>query len=335
MFLALMAMRRLHPERKAVVLPAWCCPSVAQAVIQAGLRPVLADLDAGSLAYSEESLAGSVTPDTLAVLLVHFFGLPVPAPALPQPPPFFLRDCAQDFLFRRDRDHDLPTFYSFGRGKSLNGGHGGALCLPPGSPLLAPGREILEGFPPASNPLPKLLLINWLSHPLAFGALSRLSFLRIGETRWESPLAFTRMHPDFHRLAGPLLDALEENLPAYGALIGEYAGLAAASQGSASVPGPGYAAGKAPIRFPLLISDPALRARFMDGMNAAFGGVTGQYPELLPKLPGAPALDPGGPYAGSERIAKRIVTLPVTSWLRQDRGAFLALARKLLSGAHG
>jgi hypothetical protein len=376
MHLALLGMKRLRPGKSEVVIPAWCCPSVAQAVLQAELVPVLADLDPDTFAYSAASLRDVVTERTLAVLLVHFFGIRVPVPDLRFPPaapapitpsdpvdpspaaapaPFFLRDCAQDFFFRRDAGADHPTFYSFGRGKSLNGGHGGALCLPPGSPLLAPCREALAGFPAEGNPLPKALLINLLSHPLLFGLLTRLPMLRIGETKWEAPLVFTRMHPSFPRLAEPMLDALNRNLQAYAALIDGYAGLSEGSQGKARAPWHRYDPGSAPIRFPLLIEDAALRRRFMEGLNRSFGGVTGQYPDLLPNLPGAPAglfqggsvADPAGHpggypdrvpdrfpdrFPGCERIAKQIVTLPITAWLRGRSDRFLAHARMLLSG---
>jgi hypothetical protein len=360
MHLALLGMKRLRPGKSEVVIPAWCCPSVAQAVLQAELVPVLADLDPDTFAYSAANLRDVVTERTLAVLLVHFFGIRVPVPVLgfppapPEPsapstasvpspaaaPPFFLRDCAQDFFFRRDAGADHPTFYSFGRGKSLNGGHGGALCLPPGSPLLAPCREALAGFPAEANPLPKALLINLLSHPLLFGLLTRLPMLRIGETKWEAPLVFTRMHPSFPRLAEPMLDALNRNLQAYAALIDGYAGLSEGSQGRARAPWGGYDPGSAPIRFPLLIEDAALRRRFMEELNRSFGGVTGQYPDLLPNLPGAPAgvfqggsaAGPPGRFPGCERIAKQIVTLPITAWLRGKSDRFLAHARMLLSG---
>ncbi len=336
MYLALLGMKRIHADKPQVVMPAWCCPSVAQAVLQAGLQPVFADLDPETFAYTD-GLRASINDKTLAVLLVHFFGIRVPVPQLPLSPPFFLRDCAQDFMFRRGReeDADLPAFYSFGRGKSLNGGHGGALCLPAGSPLLSACRELLDGFPSAGNPLLKALILNGLSHPMAFGLLTRLPFLSIGETRWEDPLRFTRMHPGFLRLAAALLDALERNLHAYAGLVSEYARLPALSRGAARAPGPGYDRGNVPVRYPLLIADPSLRQRFMAGLNKSFGGVTGQYPDLLTRLSGAPAgLAPGGPHPGCERIAREIITLPVTAWIRNERAAFLSRAQNLLVGGH-
>jgi hypothetical protein len=176
------------------------------------------------------------------------------------------------------------------------------------------------------------VLLNFLSRPMAFGLLTQLPFLGIGGPVWDAPLRFTRMHPAFLRLAGPLLDGLERNFTAYLDLVGEYARLPGLSKGAARAPG-AYGAGNVPVRFPLLIADPILRRRVMEGLNKSFGGVTGQYPDLLTRLPGAPAdLDPGGPHPGCERIARQIITLPVTAWLHGKRAGFLSRAQKLLAG---
>lgn len=336
LYLALLGLKGLHPDRREVILPAWCCPSVPQAVLQAGLTPVLADLDPETFCYRDEELRALAGDATLTILIVHFFGIRPARPHLPNPPPFLLRDCAQDFHFRDAGENDCGVFYSFGRGKSLNGGHGGALCLPEG-PWLSACRDLLEKFPPAGHPVPKALVINALSHPMAFGLLTRLPFLSIGGTVWEENMVFTRMHPEFPRLAAPLLDALERHMHGYAGLVREYLRLPAMTRGTARVPATDYGENNVPIRFPILIADAARRERVRAGLNGMFGGVTGQYPEILGRLPGAPASISGGAgrYPGCETIAREILTLPVTAWLLRGRAAFLDEARRLLATEHG
>src|SRR5882672_8842554 len=56
LYVALRGLAALNPGLRAVALPAWCCPSVPQTVIQAGLEPVLVDLDPISLGYDAASL---------------------------------------------------------------------------------------------------------------------------------------------------------------------------------------------------------------------------------------------------------------------------------------
>ena len=330
--LALLVLKRFHPERRDVVLPAWCCPSVPQAILQAGLQPIPVDLDPATFDYPPRELAAAVSSRTLTVLLVHYFGIPRPKPSLENPPPLFLRDCAQDFDFKNAHEPDCAVFYSFGRGKSLNAGHGGALCLPENSVLRPVAWEILETFPKsARSTLPKALLINALSHPVAFGILSSLPFLSIGKTVWEYPLRFTRIDPGFFKWGSACIEALDSHREAYASLVAEYVKLLS-SFPKISLPCTAYNRDHLPIRFPILVSDPVLRERLRNHLNRKFGGVTGQYPDILSRLPNVPKEFPrDGNYPGCERIAREILTLPVTAWLMGKEKNFLDVIKFVIT----
>lgn len=135
-----------------IAIPAWCCPSVPQAAIQAGLKPALVDLDPDTLGYAPGALqAARAHPEGLAaILLVHFFGLAAPRPEGDWGDTLFIRDCAQDFDFNPDPTDPAPCAYSFGRGKALNAGHGGALVLPAQGPFASGGH-----FPSAAPAVPE------------------------------------------------------------------------------------------------------------------------------------------------------------------------------------
>lgn len=334
LYIALLALKRLYPERTEVVLPAWCCPSVPQAILQAGLRAVQMDLDPDTFAYPPQALDTAVTGRTLTILLVHYFGIPQPKPALRNPPPLFLRDCAQDFDFRNAREPDCALFYSFGRGKSLNSGHGGALVLPENSSnssLRALCGEILETFPKAAHsPRNKALLIEIFSHPAAFRIVSALPFLSIGKTVWEHPLRFTRIHPDFFGWATACFDVLEDHRNDYANLARAYAESLTGMDG-VLLPFIGYGKDHLPVRFPLRVTQAKLREKLQGNLNRKFGGVTGQYPDILSRLPGVPAEFPrDGFYPGCKKIAAEILTFPVTAWLLGKEGVFLKEALKTL-----
>src|SRR4051794_16975919 len=53
LYIALRGLRALAEadgnRNRGVALPAWCCPSVPQTILQAGLEPVLVDLDPSTL----------------------------------------------------------------------------------------------------------------------------------------------------------------------------------------------------------------------------------------------------------------------------------------------
>jgi hypothetical protein len=333
LYVALRGLSALEPARRGVAIPAWCCPSVPQTVIQAGLEPVLVDLDPATLGYDEAALAAARDRGLLAVVLVHFFGLARPRPAGDWAGTVFLRDCAQDFDHRMDPGDDAPCFYSFGRGKALNAGHGGALCLPAAGPLLDACRNALEALPASHDRvLPKALAINLLSGPRLFWALSRMPFLGIGETVWKRPLVFTRLASGFPSLGSACLEAYLQRRPFYRKLTAGYKRLIeACDAGRIGVPVAAPSAAGLPMRFPVLVRDPDLREALYRGVTSRFGGVTRMYPEILPCIQGAPeGLAEGRGYPGAESVARAILTLPVTAEMMGCEQAFLDCLKGIL-----
>jgi perosamine synthetase len=334
LWLALRALRSLEPRRRAVAVPAWCCPSVPKAVMKAGLDPVPVDVDPYSLRYDTAALRALRERGLLAVLLVHFFGMPQPKPSGDWDGAVFLRDCAQDFEHRPD--DGLPCFYSFGRGKALNTGHGGALCLPPGSWLSAATR-LQAALPPArDHALPKALAINLLSEPHVYWALTRLP-LGLGKTEWHD-IEIARPAEDFPGVAMACLEAYEARRDFYLRLIGAYRGLLAACDREGIATPMGAPAGAAgpwlPTRFPVLVRNARLRQSMFTALDARFGGVTRMYPAALPDLPGAPKGFGGeGKFPGATRVAAEILTLPVTAELEGREEELLSVLEEWLDEA--
>lgn len=331
-----------------VAVPAWCCPSVPQAALQAGLIPVAVDLDPDTLAYAPASLAAARSrPGGLAaVVLVHFFAMPIPLPA-DCGEAILIRDCAQGFDYRPDPHEDCACVYSFGRGKALNAGHGGALCLPypahaAEGAFASACRAAWEALPVSSaRPLLKALAINVLSHPRLFWAVTALPGLRLGATVWEGPLRFARISPAFPQLGSACLKAWQQRRAGYRNLIGRYRALASACD-PARLRAPVSAAPQEnpslPTRFPLLISDADLRAGLFRAAQARFGGVTRMYPTVLAELPGAPAdllkaagADSETEWPGASRVSREILTLPVAAALMGREDAFLGFLERLLA----
>ena len=71
-------LRALQVAGKDVIVPANTFYATAAAVINAGARPVFADIDAATFALSRQTVAAALTPDTAAVVLVHVGGLITP-----------------------------------------------------------------------------------------------------------------------------------------------------------------------------------------------------------------------------------------------------------------
>ncbi|MFT5429654.1 MAG: perosamine synthetase [Myxococcota bacterium] len=65
-----------------VIVPDFCFPSVASAVIFSGATPVLCDVDPDSFNMDIERVSAAFSPKTRAILAVHQFGIPVGATAI-------------------------------------------------------------------------------------------------------------------------------------------------------------------------------------------------------------------------------------------------------------
>jgi dTDP-4-amino-4,6-dideoxygalactose transaminase len=61
-----------------VVVPAFTFPATANAVIQQGAVPVLADIEPSTFAVTPESVAAAITTRTVAIMPVDAFGFPAP-----------------------------------------------------------------------------------------------------------------------------------------------------------------------------------------------------------------------------------------------------------------
>jgi perosamine synthetase len=72
-------LRSLEIEGRDVIVPTNTFFATAAAVVRAGGRPVLADVDAATLALSPSTIEDALTPQTAGVVLVHIGGLVTPA----------------------------------------------------------------------------------------------------------------------------------------------------------------------------------------------------------------------------------------------------------------
>lgn len=75
LFATLLAMKQDSP-RDEVIIPAFICPSVARAVVKAGLKVVLCDVAPGGFGLDPRALEQAITPRTLVVVATHLFGYP-------------------------------------------------------------------------------------------------------------------------------------------------------------------------------------------------------------------------------------------------------------------
>ncbi|MGC3976650.1 MAG: aminotransferase class V-fold PLP-dependent enzyme [Nitrospira sp.] len=202
--LILRALHTLSPRRQ-VVVPGYTCFSVPSAVVRAGLSIRLCDMNPNTFDLDFLQLAEVTDSDVLCVLATHLLGIGVDVPRIADmchPKGIFVvEDVAQAFGGERDGKPfgslgDV-SFLSFGRGKNITCGSGGA--------ILTNDDRIGEALAREYGQLPDESLagriINWLEvavtqlliHPSRFWFPAGLPFLKLGETKFYTDFPITRM----------------------------------------------------------------------------------------------------------------------------------------------
>ena len=202
--LILAALTQVSSRRK-VVIPAYTCFSVASAVVKAGLKIGLCDVETATLDFKSDDLREKLGEDTLAVVPTHLFGLPVDVEHVKQYARkngiYVIEDVAQAFGGMSD-GKPLGTsgdvaFLSFGRGKNVTCGSGGV--------ILTNDRKIGNAIQSVYDRLPTESAVdalgNWMQvvamrlllNPRLYWIPVGLPFLKLGETKFYTDFPMRRM----------------------------------------------------------------------------------------------------------------------------------------------
>ncbi len=191
--------------RRTVVMPGYTCFSVPSAVVRAGLSVRLCDVDPLTLNLDVSHLAQVADSKTLCVLATHLLGVGVDVKTvveLCRPRGIFVvEDVAQAFGGHLN-ERPLGSigdvaFLSFGRGKNITCGSGGAILTNDDRIAEAIDREYI-GLPEVSL---VAMLKNWLEvavtqvliHPSRYWFPAGLPFLGLGETKFYTDFPMARM----------------------------------------------------------------------------------------------------------------------------------------------
>ncbi|MFC1640304.1 DegT/DnrJ/EryC1/StrS family aminotransferase [Gemmatimonadota bacterium] len=178
--------------RKLVALPAYCCYDVATAADGAGVEVVLYDVSPDTLGPVLDSLAAALTHKPAAVVLAHLYGVPIDfdtiLPLIAKTDALLVEDAALGHGASY-RGRPLGAFgslsvLSFGRGKGVTGGSGGALLAND-----VAGASVLKDCVPKVGPADRgfgtimATAAQWLvGRPLLYWLPASLPFLKLGET---------------------------------------------------------------------------------------------------------------------------------------------------------
>jgi len=316
-----------------VAIPAFSCYDVAAATDGAGAPALLYDVDPHTLAPDLAQLRATLRQGAAAVVAVHLYGCPIDLVQVnrlvAEAGAVVIEDAAQaaggTVNSRPAGAQSSLAVLSFGRGKGLTGGSGGALLANDdvGERVLTRVRGLLAEPRRGWRELLTITAQLLLEHPSLYALPAALPFLRLGETIYRKPrplraptsiscpivaATWTLAEREVEvrrRNAERLLVDLERE-PGFQTI---------------SPPGharPGY------LRLPVIASAGARRAAA--GAAARRLGVMPGYPRALCDLDqfGGRCLNRDAPFPGSRLLAARLCTLPTHSRLTVQDLARLA-----------
>ena len=198
--------------RKKAIIPAYTCPTVGMAVVEAGLEPVAVDVDKYSFNIQPDKVEEEISKDIAAVVAVHSFGAPCEMDSLraitKEYGCFLIEDVAQaaGATYKGQPLGSLgdASIFSLGRGKVIRGHKGGIAVVQ--NPQLS---EMLEKIflLPSPNLLHRIKtyfeewVINLLSTPKLWVFARKIFASKVGQeaksmegppyrlTGWQAKLA--------------------------------------------------------------------------------------------------------------------------------------------------
>jgi perosamine synthetase len=131
LYLILKALRRLYPDRKTVILPAYTAPVLKLPCDEAGLTIALCDITHEDYGYDFKNLSGIIDNDVLCIISVELFGIPPDVAGMQKFKVPIIDDAAQAMgsicKGKMAGTMGAAGIVSFHRGKNLSTYSGGGL----------------------------------------------------------------------------------------------------------------------------------------------------------------------------------------------------------------
>lgn len=294
-----------------VALPAYACFDLATAAVGAGVGVRLYDLDPAALAPRPGAVAAlAADPDCAAIVIVHLYGVPVEATRvraeMAGSRALLIEDAAQGAGGRLHGrllglHGDLGVF-SFGRGKGITAGGGGALV----------GAAVDDGAAPhpgarGARAVVLTLVQHLLGRPALYALPASLPFLALGDTVYKAPGPIEGMTRASAAMLPAALALATPTARRRGEIVARLAPAVAAAGGL--VPTPPADAVPGWLRLPVVLPSPLPPEAWPAARRL---GIMPGYPQSLATLPPLQPLrrDGDAPMPGAEALVQRLVTLP-------------------------
>lgn len=350
--LILKALKSLN-QRQEALIPAYTCFSVPSAIVKAGLKVSLCDIDSKTFDFDYKLLEKAISKDTLCVVPNHLFGIPTDMDkinSICKDKDIFVVEDAAQAMGGSYKGSKLGTigdvgFFSLGRGKNITCGLGGIIITNSAqiadaidkhySNLKEPGIvESLKEF------LETLLMAIFI-RPSLYWFPAGLPFLKLGQTIFYKDFPIKKLSG----LKAGLLKGWQEKLEKANQIRKENAKyfstsffpspLAPVLHSSSDTEDGGEGRGEGVIpylRLPVLINNREIRDKILSLSNKNGLGVSAMYPSPINEIEEIRSHFDGKKFPSAKRIADGLLTIPTHQFLSgKDKEKICALFNELRS----
>jgi perosamine synthetase len=312
--------------RTEVVIPAYTCFSVPAAVLKAGLRPVLCDINPATFDFDHVLLERTLNGNTLCVVAHHLFGIPSDIERLRTlcgaRDIFVVEDAAQA-MGVESKGRTLGTLgdagiFSLGRGKQITCGSGGVIVTNSGRIADAVSRRCraLAGSSLAETIRDFLLIVLMavFIRPRLYWLPAALPFLRLGQTIFPKDVALKRLSG----MKAGVLHNWQARLSASNRIRSSAAADFSRRLSITPANGPSHPY----LRLPIFAATAAERQRIYVQAQRRGLGLSVAYPTPIDEIPEIRASFDGRRFPVARRVADLLFTIPTHGWLsEQDKQA--------------
>lgn len=321
-------------SRREVIIPAYTCYSVPSAIMKAGLKVVLCDIDPQTFDFDPVMLEKTVTGETLCVIPSHLFGIPSAMDTINkicrERGAYVVEDAAQAMggFYQGARLGTVGDvgFFSLGRGKNITSGSGGLIVTnsdsiataitPYHKDLVSPswGETWVE--------FTKVVIMAIFLHPSLYWMPAGLPFLKLGETLYHENFRMKRLSGMQCGLLRNWIKRLEranQDRAHIGARYVEQFLFQSGAHARISW-----------LRFPILVQNQDVRSRIYEISRELGLGISLMYPTPINKVTEIQADFQGQFFPIASAVAARLLALPTHSLVsKEDQDAIIELVNRI------
>mgnify|MGYP001605055387 CR=1 FL=1 len=338
--LILKALKSLNQKQEALI-PAYTCFSVPSAIVKAGLKVSLCDINSSTFDFDYKLLEKTINKDTLCVMPNHLFGISADMDRInsicKDKGVFVVEDAAQA-MGGSYKGSKLGTigdvgFFSLGRGKNITCGSGGIIITNSDKIANAIDKHYsnLEepGIIESLKEFLEILLTAIFIRPSLYWFPAGLPFLKLGQTIFYKDFPIKKLSG----MKAGLLRGWQEKLEKVNQIRkenGEYfnerlRSRLRLSNGNAQslFPSPLWGEGQGEgvyLRLPVLINNKEIRDEIFSLSNKKGLGVNSMYPTPLNEIEEIRSHFNGKLFPSAKKIADGLLTIPTHQFLsRKDK----------------